>query len=828
MQHDLLRWPMVWAALTAMGLAHLAWGADAAADPDAMAARAEFAERITQLGQDWLRAGPTTIREPEVRQTAALIDAAVREDPRDPRYSRLLASAMEQMHDTDGAIKAWTAYRRLAPDDRVAQVKLIELYADRMQTVDRKLAYLQDLLTKPSLPNDVKAHLAAVCVPLLMNRSNDDAIAMVAQGLKYYPLPELLQWQYFLVAKHGGAADRVDGLLALLRANPIQPQVLQALGYELAHDGLPEAAVGWFSAAYQLNARLGKGNDRKFLLDLASELFVAGQTQSARGLTDSLVRAFPKDASFALLNLLIQRSTGDRAAFDDTLNQARNLCAEDWQELCNEIFATGSSQAQPGGEAPQAPPADAATVVQKLRELNNPKLNYPTVLVMENSAWLELFYGNDPHAAQQWVTALQSALPAGDPVLARLQGWTALELGNADDARKLLTPLAANDPLAALGLIQLDSDKGNARDSLRQLLASHPTGVVAASICEALDATEGDPSTHPAAATRPAPATTQPALAAAIKDKLARFPKAWLRLIDQPTLFYTLAAEPTQTTVRFGDALFARVSLINRTDFDLVIGFEGPIESHLWIDAQVSGITQRDFPAIAYDQITNVIVLKAHAATSQVIRIDQGELGEALRQRANGSMIVDADVMTNPETVGTGVAPGPGGEAMRFTRSFMRLPSDIDSPAGQQQLHDDLSHGTPDARLSALDLLGAYVISADKDANPAARASVGDYLDFITRARQDANPEVAAWAGYLSATLPGMSDRLATIQEMLGSAGWQSRLLALAALRKQPPEDQQRLAGPLGANDSDEVVKEMAAATVDLAKTPTTQPATQP
>src|SRR5699024_7395427 len=107
--------------------------------------------------------------------------------PQDPRFPRLLVEARLKVGDTGGAIDALNAYRKINPGDRVAQIQLIDLYATRMQTADARLAYLQDLLGRETLPDEVRSHVAAECAELLLERSQDEAAKMVAQALELFP-----------------------------------------------------------------------------------------------------------------------------------------------------------------------------------------------------------------------------------------------------------------------------------------------------------------------------------------------------------------------------------------------------------------------------------------------------------------------------------------------------------------------------------------------------------------------------------------------------------------------------------------------------------------
>ncbi len=809
-------------------------------DADAVAVRTGFAARISEMAQNWLRTG--SLSAPLLQQSAAMLQAAMRSDPRDTRYPRLLASANADLNDVDGQIAAWNAYRRLVPEDRVAAVRVIELYVWKLDTADKKLNYLKGLVGNAKLPPEVRAHLAALCVPLLLDRSNDDALAMIAQGLKLYPLPALLQWQYQLVTRQGTPLERIRGLLGLLRSNPIQPLVADAIARELAAAGMPEDSAEWFSTEFGITQRMGLVNDQQFYVNLVSELFQAGQFQAAQQWIGKVLGADNANVELWFMQLTLQRSNGDQQGYIETTGPTRDALWRRWAQI-NTLIA-GKTPGAPATQPAEGETPDPVATLRKLRAIRDPKLNEAFALLMEDIAWFDLFYVNDAKSAEPVLHALEQALPADNVTLQRLQGWYLAEIGKGDDARQRLAAAADSDPFAALGLIRLDraKDPPHTRDKLRQLLHDHPTGLEAAVIREALLSEEApppatNPTTGPAASEpSPAPATApatapgnDPAVVDAIRAELKNFPTTFLSLIDQPQLFYSVDAEPLKTTLRFGDPLMARVTLTNRSDRDLVIGFGGPIAPAIWIDAKVSGIAQEELPAVSNDQITGQIVLRAHGSTSQVVRVDQGELGELLRQRANGSMIVSGDVMTNASRFGQGIAPGAGGQSVVFGRSFVRLPNELQTAAAQRELREDFVSGSADDRMHDLDLMASFVAGMDKETDAAIRGSADLFIHYIIKARSDATPEVAAWAGYLAATLPGLPGRSDTIDEMLRGAAWQTRLLGLAAARLQPAAAQQRLCGPVAAGDADPVVKALAAAIVDASKLPpTTAPATAP
>jgi hypothetical protein len=816
-------------------------------DTDAASTRADFSAQIVQLGQDWLRSG--THAAPgysQLLQGTAMFRGAVKANPNEPRYQRLLATALQQLNDTDGQIAAWDAYRRLVPEDRVAAARVIELYVSKMNSNEEKIKYLKSLTANAKLAGELRAHLAWLCAELLHERSDDEAAAIVADGLKLYPLPELLDWQYNHVNLHAGPVEKIAALLGRLHSNPIQPWVIDAIAVELANQGMAEESAGWFATEMGIADRMGIRSNEAFYFNLAAELYLAGQNKLAQQWVAKVLEADPGNISLWFLSLSILRGAKEPPAFIETAGMTREALSRQWSGVVGETLKRRGELPKDNGQPITVDPLE---MLQKVRAINDPKLNEAFALSLENIVWFAIYYQNNPKALEQYLAALEQALPADDMILQRLKAWTSALNGKDDEARALFSANADRDPLAALGLIRLDhGKKPDVRARLRELLAKNPAGVAAVCIHDALldEELPANPATRPATApttgptllvapaTEPAVAaattmpTTSPATVEAIRAELAKFPPSLFFVVDQPQRFYTVTVEPVQSTIRFGDPLLARATLTNRSDYDLVIGYGGPLASSLWFDAKVVGIAHQDFPAVAFDQISGPIVLRGHATSSQIVRIDQGSLGELMVQRANGQLVVSGDVMTNPASFGQQVMPSAGGEYMIFSRSFVRLPSDVLAAANRRQLSDDFANGTGDDRMHDLQLMGSFIAGMDKDVNPKLRDAAEFCIATLAAAKSDAHPEVAASAGYLAATLPGIPDRLETVQQMLGSANWQSRLLGLAALRQQPVDVQQQLSQPISEKDPEPAVKQLATGLLEALKIPATQPTTQP
>lgn len=859
--------------LAAMG--RPAFAAGLVSPADAAEARVALAERLESLADKSLRTAGMS--EAGFRETAGLLDAAQRVNPQDPRYPRLLASADLQLQDVDGQIAAWIAYRKIVPDDREAQQELIDLYASRMQTADAKLAYLRGLIDKTQIADEVRAHIAAECVPLLLDRSKDEAIEMVARAKKLYALPEVLRLEYELVGKDASPLEQVKGLLALIKANPAQPQRAAELARLLATKGLAEASLQWYAISIGLDNRMASSPSHGLAIEYVAELYIAGESQAAGSVVSRLLQVQPDDADLWFMKLTLERAGNEQVALSQSLGLAKDGFVRRLATVNAQIL--GNPTTQPAiVEAPNPAAAVAALSAQDQSENRS-----AFIWTLNNLAWFEIYYDQQPEAATPWINALKSIAPADDVNLTRLKGWQALIAGQTDDARAILSKISDRDPLAALGIIRIDTaarqDAGSSPDlaALKaRVLSQNLTGLVAAVLREGIveinaaghpgatqpstaPASASAPTTEPTAAVATAPTTepdaalatapttapgtepsaevttapttgptTRDADSAAILSELDKFPKGWLDVIDQASHFYSLRGEPVRTLIRYGDPLYARVTLKNNGNYDLFIGNEGLIQPHLMFDAQLHGIVTEPFPGVDYDRIANNTVLRPNATITQVVRFDRGDFGDAMRQSPNGSIIVTGSVITNPLPVSGAVSVGPGGSGMQFTKNYVRMPMDLRSATTQKKVDDELADGSPMEKLRALDLLAASITALEKEMDQSVRVSAGNFIQRVAKSRGDSVPQISLWAQYLMASLPGVEGQITTIHEMIASKDWQTRMLGLAALREQHGQVQQQEAAAIAESDPDPTVKQFAMAILEALNHPATQPTSKP
>jgi tetratricopeptide (TPR) repeat protein len=822
-------------------------GIDAAAEPHASFMEPMLAERLAEVAQYRLR--ERVVTEPMWRQAAALLEAATRISPAEPRFHRLLIEARLKMGDNDGAIKALSNYRKADPGDQVAQVQLIDLYAGRMQTADARLEYLRDILARSTVAPAVRSHVAAVCVPLLMERSRDEAMAMLDESLRLNPLNlDALRLRYGMMDANTPPAQRCAVLLSLLRSNPAQPDVIDELADLLSRVGLARDAIEWYSVALRLYPRLGRDYPEGFVSDVGTVLLAQGQNESLETLVSSYLKARPDDAEAWFVKLLKEKTAGGNGT-PQALENARAALSQHWAAVADRIAGKepqpapgaaagadagpGGGAAQPGaggigdlgaaGAAPQPaqPVPDPADAVRRLKAGEAADLKAAFVNAVSDLAWLELYFAEKPDAAAKWVNALKEVLPPDSVTIARLVGWLDLLQNRPDDARAKLSAIADQDPLAALGTIRLAGPDAQAQaqadDRAAKLMADYPHGLIAAIIRTDL---RGRGNVKP---------PVQPG-SADVSAELAKFPKDWMEILNQPTAYYKVSADVPKVAHRFGEPLMGQVRISNVTDYDLTVGEGGVLRPDLWFDAKLGGLANQAFPGVAYDRISRYLVLPGRTGFYQTVRIDQGPLGQALASNPSVSTQVLASVVTNPVPVGEGVGPGPGGMRVAF-KALSRAGFPLSQPSQRKRVLTALESGTPAEKIRNLDLVTAYVqlLSATKDADEATRAAGVEFANALSRGRDDATPVVAAYATYLSGRLVAPEKRGDFVERLVNNNNWPARLMGLVVAVGMTPEKQAAVMEKLAKDDADPLIKSFAAATADfLRNPPSTQPTTQP
>jgi predicted Zn-dependent protease len=849
-------------------------------DPALAAAQSIIARRFVEMAQQVVR--EARLDPAGLRQGTLLLRAATKLEPRDPRAWQLLLEAEQRVGNRDGVVHALKSYVNLVPGDLVAQMQLIELYASRIETGDAELAYLRGLAGKETVHPWVRSHLNVIIAQRLLNRGErKPALEAVDEAVKQNPVNVAaleLKYQLLLSAEEGAsAADRAKALLDIVQANPLRPAAMAEVGRLLASVGMAKDAGEWISRAAGLYARTPDASPQAYhdlVVDYAAGLYLGGQIQAARNVVEGLIKKDPSDPSAWFLQLVID--SADKDALAKSREGAAIAMAGNWARAAQFIANSGAtSQPAAATTAPGAPqPGEVAAQVMASNDIEK---EAAFVQAATDSAWFEIYFNDQPAAAQKWVDALAQVLPPDNVSLRRLRGWIALSEKKYEQAREALGPIRDYDPLAALGLLRVEAAAGPAP-------ATEPA---AAAASEPSALTEPAPITDPAAATEPAasqPVAMSPddaarklledyrsglvgaivagalkdrnlkpaphADAAAIREMLKHFPRGWLDLADNPQRYYAIRAEPFQVGYRFGDPMYVAVYLQNLTNLDIPIGDDGVIKPNLWFDVDMTSAGPRiPIPGAAFERIGMSTVLPAKGKPGLppvIVRLDQGDLARRLEANPVSYMQLTGYVTTNivPNPSGPVPVPGLGGYRVPFAKKITRRGFPIGKAGQLQQVFQELEQGFPDMKIrdlrllaACLDRVGAVAKQAAKPPEPDADAAgqaaapdagdepqqpnvaarmLQDMLDRMIKATEDETSGVAEWARFELARHTTPERARGFVEALMSDPRWEGRLLGVIAARALDHGAAMELTNKLAQTDPDEIVKAFATEQVDL------------
>jgi tetratricopeptide (TPR) repeat protein len=774
---------------------------------------AALAERFAELARDVLSG--KSIGRPQLEVSTALLQAAVRENPSEPRLQRLLIDAYLETGDSDGALKAISDYRKLQPGDRIAQTQLIDIYLARMESAEQRQKYLLELMGNTSIPAEVRAHAGVKAAKVLMDRGEESqARDVLQQALALNELNgEGLQLSYEL-ARNGKPADRMRALLALLRGNPAQPAVMARIGGEFASAGVPDTALQWYDRSFDLSQKLGTGLDANDYLDSAVELLMSDQAKAADAKAAQLGQGDPSNLSVITLHLLAARQTGDKDAQAQWVAQAFEVLADRINALDTALNGKHSPTTKPSTNPAERLP-DVVADAKKLAQPNaSPDLHDSFAQALIDFAWLEIYFNEKPQLAAQALDAIKILVPPDNEIAPRLEGWSFLVQKRNDEAKVKLSAVADKDPLSKAGLLRIApaAQKAQAQQDATILLQQNATGIAGATILDAL---------------RPLGVKlTASADAAALNAELQKFPMDWLQILDTPKNFYALKAEPLKVSYRFAEPMLMSVTVQNIGKYDLSVGAQGVIRQDLWFDATLRGVVQGDFAGVAYDRLGQQLLLKPTEAITIVTRVDRGQLRNLMMANPVSAISIFFSVLTNPVQGGSKIGPGPAGFREQARSVVERAPSPIANPDQQQQALAELSNNDPAVRMCAVELFATYaqLLRNQQNATEAQKAAAEKLVQAIQPLTTDPSPAVRTWVRYMMVTLATPEKRPELIEQMLHDPQWEMRVTGLAAATILPPDQQVKLIDPI-QKDADPIVSKLAKGIVSRTKA-TTRPAT--
>lgn len=515
---------------------------------------------------------------------SALLQSALRGTPDDQDIVRLAADAAEQAGDRDGVERLTRELLRLDPSDSVAQLSLISSRIGRLQNARERATSYEQLLGPrgQQIDESVRSRLA-LDAAVLARELGDSAqfVARLGEATRLDPTNKdaaALAYAFFS-QRVDDPVGRLELLISLLKADPLDSQTHLAIARELASAGAAAQSVRFLQNAASIDGRSGlqlsadRSNEESVQLWFARGPEwviedISKVVRGARGEIESLRRRLTASG---------QPLTG--VAEPESIRL----------ELSTERIRLAAASASGNTAAAAESSSDMLRSVQDLdtwlvnpsrrprrytEELLRSEIEYWSV----ESVWLNLLANQQIDLAEKQLAALTAGSgKVSRAVGERLAGWLALRKGDLDKAERVLKALDKSDPLATLGLGVL----AEAREDRSQAVARYVEVWLAMpdSYIGQWARTRGSKLTE---SPWPMPASS------AKLGALAQGVPAWLdKMITDPRSFMTLTAEPLSKQLGPFEPARVRVRLRNVGPIPLALGADKPLNARLLFTPQV-------------------------------------------------------------------------------------------------------------------------------------------------------------------------------------------------------------------------------------------------
>lgn len=395
---------------------------------------------VVDLGRDYPLSPQAAPTDADAELTLLLMQAGARLEPNLAEAWLWQYELLSALRRGSEARQCLAEYLRCRPDDEAIQLLWLDLEIGTLQLAEARAQFCRNYLEREGLPGVVAGDLHRRIAEFHWNRAEREAAGREAEAaLKADPLnvPALA-----ILLDARGTADtptgRLHRLLMSLRVNPGNAAAAQALGDELAMDGLPEAADTWYRHAVSLSELVPPGKPSVGLLIGRGEALIdARQTDEAGKVLTRAAETDPNEPAVYLAQARLAARRGDKEGGLTAIARA----ADAWSQIMG----------RPGARL------DAR--------------------LMGEHAWFMVRYQNTTEQARKLA---ESALERDEsPAARRALGAALRELKELKRAEEVLTPAADADPWAAIELAMVQHASGDPESAvkrIRKLLEGPLTG----------------------------------------------------------------------------------------------------------------------------------------------------------------------------------------------------------------------------------------------------------------------------------------------------------------------------------------------------------------
>lgn len=791
------------AAVACAGAAMLAVATEARADGGEMA----LAERLAMLADDYDNSNGSASAK------IAFYQAASRLAEPEIRFRRMCYRAAENAGDIEVMLSTLQQWRKLEPENLFVQMRLVDCYLARMQTTDAKLAYLKTIIDADSVDQQVRSHAAVQAARVMIEQSRaSQAAEMARKAIVFNPLnKDALDIQWFFKAPQSTPLERVNLLLAMLKANPAGVELAILMAKELADVGMVEQSVQWYAHAMNMSRSVG-GLDTEATKEFAAQLLLAGQDRAAAEMVNRLLERNNADTGAWFLTLTAEKQMVDRI---EAVKKSAMIGLLNHLAVIRQSMGIVEAATRPlTTEDVQLPDLSAD---QQLLDKATAEVRLAYAAALSDIAWFLVYYQDRPADAKALIEKVKLSAPQQTGWLIRLDGWRLLREGKLAEAKAMLSQIADQDPFAAMGLLRIvrqdPASRRQADELAIRLFETYRSGPAGAMVRSEVGELSAKPQPQP--------------VVDAIHDSLDHFPQEILRLAEAPQQFISMRLTPRQVGHDFGEPILMSVELRNVKSTPINLGPSGLIQD-LWIDAQLRGLMDQWVPGVMYEKVDGPLILAPGKVVKLDVRLDRGPLLDALNHNVLQSMQISVYGLTNAVPTEIGVLPGPCGMRAKMVQLLERRAASLASETALRRARATIEANDVPAKLRLIDQITAHLrIVADPEGAQQIKLLDVELREMLTRLAHDASPVVRAWARYRRAQLSiDIAETL--VGELAADPVWYARFLGAASAMETPAATRQNVIQRL-LGDSDPTVRRLAETLTQANKrAAATQPADEP
>jgi tetratricopeptide (TPR) repeat protein len=503
----------------------------------------------------------------------------------DPTSTDIIRRQIEAAHnagDQDAVVAHTRALLLLDPSDTVATLRLITaLIARDHNTAESRLAAYDQIVADKSLDASIRSRLALDAALLLREKGDENGFKdRLIKALQLDPTHKeaaSLAATYFAQRVPNDAPGRIDLLINLLKADPLDPNIHLSISRELVVAGAYEAALRFHTNALNISSVLARPNEQAVVENYTLQWYVRGPAKVVTTINDAI--AVERDTAARNIRKLIEnRRPTDEAPKPEEINaplpvSSLYLLAAD---------ASGDRAALTGGFREFTAQVDR--LVEKLRSprtrgtLTEQEAGAATLEALVELNMLRLWLDVDAAAYNQKpeiVRGIRNAYPQGADLLDAL--WE-LRAGRPQETIDRCAPLLPNR-VARLATALAHEALGNSADAIelyRLIVESDPLQPVAAWSSSRIAKLGGKPVSPRA-----------PELARLVADP--RVP-AWMdRMATEPNRFIRITATLPSQEINATDPVSIRLTITNQSPIPLALGPDRPLSSRFLLAPKMDG-----------------------------------------------------------------------------------------------------------------------------------------------------------------------------------------------------------------------------------------------